>query len=199
MNRLVTTNRKSPVTVDLLSDEEYRGESEKLQGLRGKLAGLERNINSISAAREREEQASVVRLQAATALLDGMEPPGAVPSHAQLAALYETRVITREAVAIQEGRLREIRARVSRTLCMALRPEYARIVKRLAAALTELSEALDQEHEFRAVLRDADIDFSTAIRPMGPLWVSAEKVGRVSDPFSNISAWLAEAKDHYGI
>ncbi len=204
MTKFLTAKRKPPVispVIDLLAHPEYRPEWEKLQTLNLERDRLNAEISSIEAVRARRVSARESFRATAKALLDGTLPPSAIPSLEELGNLHKRRTLLEDEkdgmIKQQSDRLATIRERISRDLCASLRPVYAEIVQRMAGILIELAAVLEQEKAFRDALEAAGIFFSAAIHPMVPLaMTSAEKVGKLDDPFSNVARWFGEAREH---
>jgi hypothetical protein len=81
------------------------------------------------------------------------------------------------------------RQRASREVCERLRPRHREIVADIAAALRQLSTALEEERQLRERLIEADIDFLSTLRPMPFI------AGPLNDPNSHASLWMREARD----
>jgi len=197
--KLLTTQKNElppldPSAISLRRDLEYRDADARLQSLRGDYAQCEREINSIEAARARQFRESETLTARAEAMLDGRPEPEAEPSREQLSEAYDQRVLLREAIRLQELRLQGIRQRVSAEICEELKPRHRQIVQNVAATLQALARALAKEQDFRDALNSADISFAAALRPM-PL---RPAIGRLADPYSHVSRWLAEAEE-YGL
>jgi hypothetical protein len=97
----------------------------------------------------------------------------------------------RDPVREQQALVEQARLRASEAICARLRPRHRAIVARIAAALEALSAALTDEQALRDELRDADVAFVTFLRPM-----PFHAAGVLTDPNSNASLWLREAREH---
>jgi hypothetical protein len=186
------TMSTTPDTISLLADADYRRQAEKLGDLRARHEALDRRRGELLVGLNRVVEHDRLTERAQALLTDDVTPR---PDDAALRRALgdvedEIRVLTR-AVELQQRVVDSERARVSAAICARLRPQHRAIVRRIAAAVTELSEALTAEQDLRLALRDAEVVFAAELRPM-PL----PAAGVLTDPNSALSRWMADAREH---
>jgi hypothetical protein len=143
---------------------EYREAADKLSGLRAEVRSIEHRMNNISfelanAKRTREEQAEEL-LAAGNVTAD---PTGEL--HAEYRTLAARQPVVKRAAEIQVGRVAEVRGKVSREIVRSLRPEYEKLLRRMASAAVVLGQLADAEQRFRDRLLAEEVDFSGAMPP----------------------------------
>jgi hypothetical protein len=183
---------KSTVTVlDLTSDASYARVTDKLAELQARASDLERRRSEVV---EGCFQGQVVLTARAQSLLDDdVIPLGADAEEARrrndLAVVADELAVVRRAVDLQRTLVDRERQRASREVCERLRPRHREIVADIAAALRQLSTALEEERQLRERLIEADIDFLSTLRPMPFI------AGTLNDPNSHASVWMRDARD----
>lgn len=95
-----------------------------------------------------------------------------------------------EALRQAERDLAQAESEASRSIAEQKRPEYEKVVRRGAKIMSTLADWIRDERAFREALRDADVQFTSAIRPMA--------LPRKFDE-TDCQAWLVEAAQYYGI
>jgi hypothetical protein len=183
---------KSTVTIpNLKSDAVYARAFDKLAELQARAGDLERRRAQVVEGTTRRQAALTARAEAL--LDDDVVPFGADDEEARLRedlnAVADELAVTLRAGELQKVIVERERQRVSREVCDRQRPHHRKIVADIAAALRQLSTALEEERELRERLIEADIDFLATLRPMP--FIS----GTLSDPNSHASVWLRDARD----
>jgi hypothetical protein len=188
----VTTTTLRPSTkLSLLDDGQYRQESDKLDALRARVAGLEQRRSALLTGLVHADDSVAGR---ARALLDGHETTDRLRT--DLAAVTDDLAVLRHAITLQESALERARRHVSREICDRLRPEHRAIVKRIAGALHSLSDALIAESAFRERLLAAGVEFTSDLRPM-PFPPGRPMECRLDDPESLASVWFRDAREYH--
>jgi hypothetical protein len=172
-------------TVPRLSDDPAVAAAEaKLNELKADLAQSERDRDAASATGGDTQMSD--RDRAARALLGDEAPASTISSADELTAKIQT---LRRAIEIQTGIYENAISAASRAIAESLRPEYEKIVRRGAKALTALRQFIIDEKVFRDELTAAGLRFTTAIRPMG--------LPRFDE--TDVDAWQREAREFYSI
>jgi hypothetical protein len=168
----------------------YRAEREKLHSLTVELAAIE--------ARKREALAAPAVAGAdlaaeAIARLDRSASADPTRSERETARLFHAELVQREAIRIQRARVEEARSAASAAIVEQVRPEYAAILREMAAAIIELSKLSAKEATIRERLLDSDVVFAGAM-PAVPLESS-----RLDVFGSRANRWFDELERDYGI
>lgn len=151
----------------LSDDAAYRAAQVKLDELVAKRTDLQKSIRGYETAIEgRQELTQLDR--AARAMLGDTD--------AEFASLETSRqkrhiaaadmLVIDRAIAMQRDAVAAERARVSEAICQELLPAHKANVAKIAKALTALHKAVAEEYQLRERLTDADISFSSTLRPM---------------------------------
>lgn len=117
----------------------------------------------------------------------------AAPTLEAVAEMAQRGRLLKEAMRLQKKAVDELRAKISREIAEASRPEYSAILGRMAAALVTLSEAADAEAEFRDRFQREGITFAGIIPPAPLPWA------RLSVYASRANQWFDEVTRDYGI
>jgi hypothetical protein len=191
------TKTKELLKISLREDAEYARAEDRVLALRARKSELERRRSELFEGLHREEQRRDVLTKRAEALIaDDVVP---LPSEVERAAMRrdldavedEIAVVGR-AIELQAASVNRERLRVSAVLCDRLRPRHLAIVKRLAAALGELSATLREEQALREAVADAGvITNGSDLRPMPFAFA-----GRLDESESAASMWMREAIEH---
>ena len=108
------------------------------------------------------------------------------------AELLRRERILEMALKIQNGRVMEANNAASREIALAARPEYQKILRRLAEALVEAGRIADEEAAFRAELeRGASTISALDALPFRDMQLDIEG--------SKINQWFDEARELHGI
>lgn len=184
-----------PEITPVAEHPDVRAIEDKANELRHSIADDTRRIEELSRP-ESETGAAVAERTRETvaAILDS----GAIPEHAvtdrdsMTSEFTRRRRLRREALAMAETRIREVRARVGAEVIESLRPTYAALVEEMASGVYALGRLADREQAFRRALEEAGVS-SAALSPM-PLAGSG-----IEDDSSRASLWLAEAARLHGV
>lgn len=117
----------------------------------------------------------------------------AAPTLEAVAEMAKRGRLLREATRLQKKAVDELRAEISREIAEASRPEYSAILGRMAAALVTLSEAAEEEAEFRDRFQREGIAFAGVIPPAPLQWARLSVFG------SKVNQWFDEAGRDFGI
>ncbi len=151
--------------IDLDQFEAYRRERELSEALGARLAGANERLTDLQASLSAEAQAARLDEEAA-GIVAGTTNVAELPSAAKLeAAEHEVNALAR-AVGVQREALAEARASASIEICEPLIAEHRARVRRIHAALVELSDALQAEQAFRDRLDRAGVERSAMIPVM---------------------------------
>lgn len=101
--------------------------------------------------------------------------------------------LLREAMRLQRRAVDELRAKLSREIAQSSRAEYSAILARMATALVTLSEAAEDEAQFRDRFQREGIAFTSVVPPAPLPWA------RLSVYASRANQWFDEVTRDYGI
>lgn len=111
----------------------------------------------------------------------------------QLQNIDRRRKVVCRAIEIHRKRMASLRMELSKEIAQNVRPEYAALVKEMAKGAIALARLAEKETAFRDSLFQGDINFVSTFSAC-PL----RGFGRLDDPCSRISMFLAEAvRDGY--
>ncbi len=181
------------VSLDLRQFENYRKAEDKVSSLQEQRAALSARIAELD-----QKLSSDRNLDAEAAALLDSEDNGLV----KLSLAEERRTgrqrlrVLEKAIELGKRQLGGIRTTCSQKIAEKVRPEYAACLREVAKSAVALAEASEKEREFRENLIDRDIAFTGVLPPVGAAF---QDIGRLSDPQSQISRFLGELKEHYGI
>jgi NADH dehydrogenase/NADH:ubiquinone oxidoreductase subunit G len=123
---------------------------------------------------------------------DDASPTARSPQREQIDALHDKRRLLTAAVQEQRQRLASLGSELSKRVCEELKPDYTALVRRIAETVEALAKLLDEEQAFRDRLRDGGIEYASYLRTM-----NFPACGKLSDPYSNATAFLTEARTYY--
>jgi hypothetical protein len=145
----------------------------------------ERAIPATQLGRSRLDIAASAELEGGTATLI------ATPSVEEIDKLRARARVLARAIELQDQRIAEVHAKVSRDIAASLRPEYERILKSGAAAVKALSDFAEEEFRFRDALRENGIAFESIVPPV--VFAGA----RLNEYGSRANRWWDEAARDY--
>jgi hypothetical protein len=193
---MAVITKPSEGLIQLENDKPYAAAAAKLAELEARVATLDQRRAELSVGIGRTQAArDVLTARAERLLQDAVVPLSndakMTAMRRDLGAVEDELGVVRRAVQLQRPIVEHERQRVSREICDRLRPRHRQIIGAIAAALEQLSTALQAEEALRSELIEAGVEFSTLLRPM-----PFAAAGRVDDPNSNASVWLADARAH---
>lgn len=179
--------------VSLQDDPKYVAAARKLEELKGHAEQLDRQredlLNGLATEQYRDELTGRAEKLLAAGDLDDSQEIAHERMRTDLTRIYDELRVVRRAVDLQAQVVGAERMRVSKVITDRVRPEHRRIVKRLAAALEALSDAVAEERQFRERLHDADVSLGD-LRPM-PF-----NPARLDEEYSPASLWMKDARDN---
>ncbi|MBB5348261.1 hypothetical protein JWG42_05185 [Desulfoprunum benzoelyticum] len=107
----------------------------------------------------------------------------------RLNELHGRKRVVLKAVEIHERAMKDLRAKLSAEICRELKPQYRKIVQRVADAAMALDAAMQAEKDFRDQLFQADIAYAGHLVP-----TVFHGVGTLDDDNSRISQFFQEAR-----
>lgn len=180
---------------DLTRFPEYRDATQKLTEVQLELAAVEQRRDALLLDLSRHVPASLTQ-QAETLLTGGtLIEQETKPLHDELSKLQARKRVLEEAIRLQRRHVETLTFRYAERICQNLRPDYLKIVQRVAATVAELGEALDEEREFREVLADQGVPYASYLRPMPFFGVGGLR--DPSNPHTNAVLCLSEVRGYY--
>jgi hypothetical protein len=170
------------VDLNMNDDAKYRESVQREINFRLELNAVKSAMSELQTQAPADGSRGLVAREA-DALVNG-EDDSADVGREQLAALRHKAAVLEKAIELQRQVVARERARVSRLIAEQRLPEYKAIVKRGAKALADVRQFILDERDFRESLINADVSFTSVIRPM---------------PFTSLTEddcdrWTAEAK-----
>jgi hypothetical protein len=105
---------------------------------------------------------------------------------------HDRRVELQRAIDRQEVTVRDLDARLSSQVCLALAPLHRQLVARLGRALREVGALNDELAALSEMLdRHGIVGASSHLRPM-----TFMEAGRLSERYSNLNLWHRDAREH---
>jgi len=186
---------KNSTIGNLIDDEEYRDAFDRLQELRLRAGEVERAIEEALAGSPGTSRKERIGARAAALVGAGDAPPEEPGvSSEELAELQEERSVLAEAVRLQEAAVKKLASQKSREIVERVRPEYEKLIERLAGALVELGKVADEEAEFRTRLDEAGVKYGPYLTP--PFAIGRFRLG---DRESKLRYWLRAIEREYGV
>lgn len=182
------------ININLERDPRYSEEKTKLSDLQHELKLLEderddrlRQLNGLANIRKPRKS----RLDTLAENLLGWASDEAVPSASALQQSYTQLVdriaVHKHAVTLQQQRLADLTAEISRGISLEILPQHQANVAAIVKALLELEKTLAAEAKLRDNLYSNGVEYNSHIRAM-----PFRGVGLVSDSQSYISRYLLE-------
>jgi len=183
-----------PRSFALTQFPEYQAAQKRLGEVQLELVEVEKKIGGILTDLTHHTPLSFT--EKARALLAGKSLARETePALTELGRLQERRRLLGEAIKLQRQSMQDLGYRFAERVCTDLRPDYIKIVARVAAAVAELGAALDEEREFRMALQEAGVEYSSYLRPMPFLGVGG--LDDPANPQTNAVLYLAEVRRYY--
>jgi len=168
--------------------KEWQAAETKLNELKTERDRIERELNELYS---RSKPSGPDRLTAAAEILlsggQAVAPTGE-GYEKRLNDLHGRKRVVLKALEIHERAMKDLRARLSAGICAELKPQYRKIVQRVADSAIALDAALQAEKDFRDQLFQADIAYAGYLNP-----VVLRGVGTLDDENSRISQFMREA------
>ncbi len=137
------------------------------------------------------------KLEALKLEYGGLEPQRSATSETRARLAIEDQLADlRARVETQRQVVNHERARASAEICARVRPQYLASVRRLHAALIEVTAAQQEHREFLGRLESGGVEFLGAFRPMFFTAAGADAFGDPANFHSPIRKWLDEARDY---
>lgn len=179
------------LSFDLMSHEGYRKCWDDLMILRGKITQAEKEASELQ-TEGKPESVKSQRERQVQAVLSGVEPDEIKPIEqwrANLSKANQRIHLLKEAEREQVRRLEQERLKASGSVCEAIRPRYAEIVREIAKRLTALGEIILEEQAIRESLNDGQIAYQAHNLLPHPFL----SPGSPLDYGSRLCYWLREA------
>ncbi len=129
---------------------------------------------------------------------DELEPRRQASESRARLAIEDQLADLRARVETQRQVVNHERARASAEICARVRPQYLASVRRLHAALIEVTAAQREHREFLGRLESGDVEFLGEFRPMFFMAAGTDAFGDPENFHSPIRKWLDEARE-YGL
>jgi len=173
--------------VSLGQNAEWMKENARLAELQTELATLASKSEKLQAGLNDTNFDRLTR--EAKTLLNGSDLQLVVAAR-DLEAIGHQREVVARAIDLQKRVVANARYKASAAICAGLLPEYRGLVREVARAAILLARAAEKEEAFMDHLKMSDIAFASHLTP-----VIFRCIGRLSDPYSPVSHFLAEAEE----
>lgn len=175
------------------SSAEYRNLSETKDNLIAREAEKRKQRSELASrlSTEKRSPAQIERAQRVAALVGDVSVAERPDGHAELAKLDTEIADIKTALDILDSKLARERVTASKAICDVVRPEYQKIVSRMASALIEVDAAHREYVRFTNELTANNIAWSGFLRPVGLTFI-----GSPGDQHGRIANWMREAIEY---